>query len=99
MHTVRTRRLLREICGPDTGSMTSMDRETVMPISLAIGLAVVVILAGCQQFAGKATAAAVSQPDVVAHVVADAHDDSTWISQAHAQAAKTGNNDSAPESY
>ena len=96
MHTVRTRRLLREICGPDTGSMTSMDRETVMPISLAIGLAVVVILAGCQQFAGKATAAAVSQPDVVAHVVADAHD-SSWISQAHAQAVKTGTNDSAPD--
>ncbi len=98
MHTVRTRRLLREICGPDTGSMTSMDRETVMPISLAIGLAVVVILAGCQQFAGKATAAAVSQPGAVAPVVADVYD-SSWISQAHAKAAKTGNNDSAPESY
>ena len=98
MHTVRTRRLLREICGPNTGSMTSMDRETVMPISLAIGVVVVMVLAGCQQFTGKATAAAVNQPGAVAHVVADAHD-SSWISQAHAQAAKTGTSDSAPESY
>lgn len=96
MHTVRTRRLLREICGPDTGSMTSMDRETVMPISLSIGVFVVVVLAGCQQFDSKATAAAASQLGVVAHVVADAHD-SSWISQAHAQAAKIGTNDSAPD--
>lgn len=96
MHTIRTRRLLREICGPDTGSMTSMDRETVMPISLAVGVFVVVVLAGCQQFESKATPAAASQPGVVAHVVADAHD-SSWISQAHAQAAKAGTNDSAPD--
>ena len=96
MHTVRTRRLLREICGPDTGSMTSMDRETVMPITLAMGVAVVVILAGYQQFAGNATAAAVNQPKVVIPVIADAHD-SSWISQAHAVAAKTGTDDSAPD--
>ena len=46
MHTVRTQRLLREVCGPDTGSMTSVDRETVMPISLVLGIGVVVLLAG-----------------------------------------------------
>ena len=46
MHTIRTRRLLREVCGPDTGSMTRMDRETVMPISLVLGIVVVVLLAG-----------------------------------------------------
>ncbi len=96
MHTVRTRRLLREICGPDTGSMTSLDRETVMPISLAFGVAVVLVLAGCQQFAGKATAAAVNQPEVVVNVVADIHD-SSWISQGHAQAVLSGTNDSAPD--
>lgn len=78
MHTVRTRRLLREICGPDTGSMTTMDRETVMPVSLVAGLAVVVLLAGCQQLASPANAAAV-EPLPVAPETAGLHD-SNWIS-------------------
>ena len=88
MHTVRTRRLLRDICGPETGSMTSMDRETVMPISLVAGLGVIVLLAGCQQFAGTANAAAV-QPTPVDPVVSHFHDGS-WISQAHVLAGKAG---------
>ena len=88
MHTVRTRRLLREICGPDTGSMTSMDRETVMPISLVVGVAVVVLLAGCQQLASTANAAAVQPTPVIP--LAQGFHDSSWISQAHMQAAKAG---------
>ena len=97
MQTVRTRRLLREVCGPDTGSMTGMDRETVMPVSLIIGVAVVVLLAGCQQFAGKtSTTAAAVNPAVVVNAIPDAHD-SSWISQAHAVIAKTGSDDSTSD--
>ena len=88
MHTVRTRRLLREVCGPDTGSMTRRDRETVMPFSLVLGIAVVVLLAGCQQLTEK-TSTAAAQPTPVADSITYTHDNS-WISQAHARAAKTG---------
>lgn len=93
MHTVRTRRLLREIAGPDTGSMSTLDRETVMPISLAIGVAVVALLAGCQQFAGKTIAAAARPATAVLQPAEDAHD-SQWISRLHVQAAKSGSSDS-----
>ena len=91
MSTIRTRRLLREIVGSDTGKMTSMDRETAIPISLAIGVAVIVILslAGCKQFDGKVSAAAVLQPVAVVHATTDVHD-SRWISQAHALAVTKG---------
>ena len=89
MHTVRTRRLLREVCGPDSGSMTSVDRETVMPISLVLGIVVVVLLAGCQQFVEKTSAAAAAQPTPVVDSITYAHDN-IWISQAHARAAKIG---------
>ena len=97
MHTVRTRRLLREVCGPDTGSMTTMDRETTMPISLVVGVVVVVLLAGCQQFASTtSTAAVVVQPTPIAPATANDHD-SHWISQAHALIAKTGFDISTPD--
>ncbi len=88
MHTIRTRRLLREIVGPDTGKMTSSDRETVVPISLAIGVAVIVLisLAGCKQLNGTMSDAAVSRPVAVVQAATDAHDN-RWISQAHAMAA------------
>ena len=91
MHTIPTLRLLREIVGSDVRKMTSMDRETVKPILLAIGIAVSVIisLAGCQQFEGKVSDAAVLQPVAVAHATTDVHH-SRWISQAHALAAKNG---------
>ena len=88
MQTVRTRRLSREVCGPDTSSMTSVDRKTVMPVSLVLGIVVVVLLAGCQQFVEK-TSAAGAQPTPVVDSITYAHD-SSWISQAHARAAKTG---------
>ena len=52
------RGLLREVCGPDTCSMARIDREAVMPVSLVTGVVVVVMLAGCQRFAGKASSAA-----------------------------------------
>lgn len=93
MHTIRTRRLLREIVGPDTGSMSSMDRETVMPISLVVGAAVVVLLAGCQQFAGKTIAAAARPSTAAVQPVENAHD-SQWISRLHMQAAKSSSDDS-----
>jgi len=89
MHTVRTRRLLRQVCGPDTGSMTRMDRETVMPISLVLGLVVVVLLAGCQQLSDKTSTAAAAQPTPVVDSITYTHN-SSWISQAHARAANTG---------
>ena len=91
MHTIPTLRLLREIVGSDVRKTTRMDRETVKPILLAIGIAVSVIisLAGCQQFDGKVSAAAVLQPVAVAHANTDVHH-SRWISQAHALAAKNG---------
>jgi len=91
MSTILTRRLLREIVGSDTGKMTSMDRETAIPISLTIGVAVIVIisLAGCQQFDGKVSATAVLQPVAVAHATTDVHH-SRWISQAHALTVTKG---------
>ncbi len=91
MHTIPTRRLLREIVGSDAGKMTRMDRETVKPILLAIGIAVSVIIsiAGCQQFDGKMSAAAVLQPVAAVHATTDVHH-SRWISQAHVLAAKNG---------
>lgn len=91
MHTIPTLRLLREIVGSDVRKTTRMDRETVKPILLAIGIAVSVIisLAGCQQFDGKVSDAAVLQPVAVAHATTDVHH-SRWISQAHALAAKNG---------
>ena len=73
MHTVRTRRLLREVCGPDTGSMTSMDRETVMPISLVLGIVVVVLLAGCQQSANKTSTATATPTRAQTKTVAERH--------------------------
>ena len=89
MHTVRIRRLMREFCGPDTGSMSSMDRETVMPVSLAIGVVVVVLLAGCQQSAARLAATVVEQPAVTAET-ADLTD---WFARAHARAATAGSAD------
>ena len=96
MHTVRTRRLLREVCGPDTGSMTRRDRETVMPFSLVLGIVVVVLLAGCLQFEEKRSITAAAQPMPVVYAITDAHD-SRWISQAHARAAKTGSDDAVSD--
>jgi hypothetical protein len=90
MHTIRTRRLLREIVGPDTGKMTHTDRETVIPISLVVGVAVVILLTtACQQIDGKTSAAAVLQPEAVVQAITAVHD-SSWISQAHAVAVKNG---------
>ena len=84
MHTIRTRRLMREFCGPDTGSMSPMDRETVMPVSLAIGVVVVVLLAGCQQSSVRLPAGLVEP----ASVATDNNELTDWFSKAHAQAAK-----------
>ncbi len=90
MHTVYTRRLQREIVGPDTGKMTGTDRETVIPISLVIGFAVVILLTtACQQIDGKTSAAAVLQPEAVVQATTAVHE-SSWISQGHALAVKNG---------
>jgi hypothetical protein len=91
MHTILTRRMLRDTVDPDTGKMTSTDRETVMPILLATGVAVVVLmsLSGCKQLNGNMTDASVSRPVAVVQAATDAHDN-RWISQAHALAAKNG---------
>lgn len=88
MHTILNRRMLRETVDPNTGKMTSTDRENVMPILLAIGVAVIVVisLSGCKQLNGNMTDAAVSRPMSVVQAATDAHDN-RWISQAHAQAA------------
>lgn len=86
MHTIRTRRLMREFCGPDTGTMSSSDRETVVPVSLAIGVVVVVLLAGCQRSVVPLT----MMPATLTPVFAAAEDATSWISKAHAQAARDG---------
>ena len=86
MHTIRTRRLMREFCGPDTGSMSSRDREAVMPVSLAIGVVVVVLLAGCQ----RSMAPPAVMPASLTAVSAAADDATSWFSKAHARAARTG---------
>lgn len=86
MHTIRTRRLMREFCWPDRGSMSSRDRETVVPVSLAIGVVVVVLLAGCQRSMVPLT----MMPATLIPVSAAADDATSWISKAHAQAARDG---------
>ena len=88
MHTVRTRRLLREICGPDTGSMTMSDRETAIPLSLVAGVTVVVMLSGCQQ-SGTANVEGVRVESSPNRFAADLHEGNR-ISKAHALAAKNG---------
>jgi hypothetical protein len=91
MYTIRTGSSLREIIGSVSGKMTRLDREPVMPFSLAIGVAVVLItsLAGCQQFDAKMSIAAALQPVAVVNATADVHDN-RWISQAHTLAQKSG---------
>ena len=91
MHTIRTRRLMREFCGPDTGSMSSQDRETVMPVSLAIGVVVVILLAGCQ----RSVAPLAVMPLTAVSAAAD--DATSWVSRAHAQAAKNGSDEQSPD--
>jgi hypothetical protein len=91
MHTIRTGSSLREIIGPVCGKMTRLDRETVMPMSLAIGVAVILIasLTGCQQFDAKMSVAAALQPVAVVNTTTDVHDN-RWISQAHTLAQNNG---------
>lgn len=98
MHTIRTRRLLREINGPDTSKMTITDRESVMPILLATGVAVVVLmsLSGCKQLNGNMTDAAVSRPVAVVQATTD-HHDNRWISQAHVLAANNSADGAVPD--
>ena len=93
MHTIRTRRLMREFCGPDTGTMSSRDRETVMPLSLAIGVVVVVLLAGCQRSMVPLT----MKPATLTPVSAAADDATSWMSKAHAQAARDGSGGQSPD--
>ena len=45
---------------------------------------------------GEKWTAAVAQPEAVVHAITDAHD-SSWISQAHAVAAKTGSDVTVPD--
>ena len=91
MHTIQTHHLLSDLIGADAAAKLGKQRQTALLKSFGAGLAALAIVAfaGCQQFAGKTSTAAVAQPEAVVHAIADAHD-STWISQAHAVAAKTG---------
>lgn len=86
MRSIRIDRLTREICGRDTGSMSSSDRETVIPISLVIGLVAVVLLGGCQQ----TVAPLAVMPATLNPVYAAAENATGWMAVAHAQAARNG---------
>ena len=90
MHAIQTHHLLCDLVGSETASKLGQDRQTALLKSFGIGVAALAIVAfaGCQQFAGKTGKAPVAQPEAVVHAINDAHD-SSWISQAHAVAAKT----------
>lgn len=98
MHTIQTHHLLCDLVGVETASKLNKDRQTALLKSFGTGVAALAIVAfaGCQQFAGKTSSAAVAQPKAVVHVIADAHD-SSWISQAHAVAAKTASDVAVPD--
>ena len=98
MHTIQTHHLLCDLVGAETASKLGKDRQTALLKSFGTGVAALAIVAfaGCQQFAGKTSTAAVAQPAVVVHAITDAHD-SSWISQAHAVAAKTGSDVTVPD--
>ena len=90
MHAIQTHHLLCDLVGSETASKLGQDRQTALLKSFGTGVAALAIVAfaGCQQFAGKTGKAPVAQPEAVVHAINDAHD-SSWISQAHAVAAKT----------
>ena len=91
MHTIQTHHLLCDLVGAEKALKLGKDRQTALLKSFGTGVAALAIVAfaGCQQFAGKTGKAPVAQPEAVVHATIDAHD-SSWISQAHAVAAKTG---------
>ena len=98
MHTIQTHHLLCDLVGAETASKLGKDRQTALLKSFGTGVAALAIVAfaGCQQFAGKTGKAPVAQPEAVVHAIADAHD-SSWISQAHAVAAKTASDVTVPD--
>ena len=98
MHAIQTHHLLCDLVGAETALELGKNRQTALLKSFGTGVAALAIVAfaGCQQFAGKTSTAAVAQPEAVVHAIADAHD-SSWISQAHAVAAKTGSDVVMPD--
>lgn len=98
MHAIQTHHLLCDLVGAETASKLGKDRQTALLKSFGTGVAALAIVAfaGCQQFAGKTSTAAVAQPKAVVHTITDAHD-SSWISQAHAVAAKTASDVEVPD--
>ena len=91
MHTIQTHHLLSDLVGAEAAAKLGTERQTALLKSFGVGVAALAIVGfgGCQQFAGKTSTAAVVQPAAVVHAITDTHD-SNWISQAHAQAVKTG---------
>ena len=98
MHTIQTHHLLCDLVGAETASKLGKDRQAALLKSFGTGVAALAIVAfaGCQQFAGKTSSAALAQPKAVVRVIADAHD-SSWISQAHAAASKSGSEVAVPD--
>ena len=98
MHTIQTHHLLCDLVGAETASKLGKDRQAALLKSFGTGVAALAIVAfaGCQQFAGKTSSAALAQPKAVVRVIADAHD-SSWISQAHAVASKSGSEVAVPD--
>ena len=98
MHTIQTYHLHFEQIGGETLSRLNKDGRTVLLKSFRLGVAALAIVAfaGCQQFAGKTGKTSVAQPESVAQETFDAHD-SSWISQAHALASKTGSEAAMPD--
>ena len=98
MHAIQTHHLLCDLVGAETASKLGKDRQTALLKSFVAGVAALAIVAfaGCQQFAGKTGKAPVAQPEAVVHAINDAHD-SSWISQAHAVASKSGSDLAVPD--
>ena len=98
MHAIQTHHLLCDLVGSETASKLAKDRQTALLKSFGTGVAALAIVAfaGCQQFVGKTGKASVAQPAVVVHASVDAHD-SSWISQAHAVASKSGSDLAVPD--
>ena len=91
MYAIQSQHLLSDLIGADAAAKLGNDRLIALrkSFAVAVGAVAIVLTASCQQFNGKTSTAPMVQPGAVVQAATDVHD-SSWISQAHALAAKNG---------